>query len=356
MNLHSLIEVSPKAKVDIDITEITKVLDQFKNFSSSAPIFMSDQKSAIDGAIKNFNKIYSDLRKSIFHDNEGYLPPKVQKLTYGQLSYGWNKVDGIEVLEKDDDLLQFSLSPRVELTFLRDLADRLGFVILPFDYLNEESYKNESYDIKRNINNFVDAAKDNSLSSYVLAPVQYYDVNKHVHSIDPNLEIYAGAHSATIIAIALNIPMFRSIVDTLSDLRDRVSDIDKRLTTVTTNVKALQTQVDRLEKTIADIQRVQLEERARTLQMEAELTALRSTQAMNLAILDPMLIALPKGISIMDEGSAIIGPCWGPEISKVVIDIMGKINNKIKLPNWGNLTSNSQSQEKRYGAEIFYRR
>lgn len=169
-------------------------------------------------------------------------------------------------------------TPRVRMESVREVADRVGFVLLPFACLDPRSYAEESKSMQKSITDF-DAALDPWFDIYALAPVSYYSLKRHVET-ETDLQVRPPkGFEQTFLALSMVIPVLREI---------------KR------DAKALTRRVDELAGRLA--------------QLEQRVEEDRRLQAR-----DPMLFALPMGQSPDTAATALVGPCWGPDLKDVLL-------------------------------------
>lgn len=219
-----------------------------------------------------------------------------------------------------DPLSLAAQTPKVTLTHLRQVADKLGFVAIPVDYLNKQSYEKEDFAVRDAISGFQKKLSP-WFDIYVLTPVVYYSVENHIKAT-ADLPIYAGPDCAqAFMAINITIPMFRSIIQNLDQVRERTNQLaqsqnktNQELQNLARRVNELQAQVER-QKREAVLQELRLK------QMEEQVAAIRSQQ--RVISYDPVMFAIPKGKTINDEGHAILGPCWGPDFQDIVLTSLG---------------------------------
>lgn len=172
-------------------------------------------------------------------------------------------------------------SPRAELAHLRALADTLGFLIIPFGYLDPRSYAEESHEIQYAIRGFNDILSSKFLI-YALCPLEHYSLERHIANAENTPFHVPKEYAQAFMALDMCLPIFRSMQSDISKMREDISVLSKKLEL---NIRAQQ----------------EREERAR------------------MHMRDPMLIAVPKGESLQGNGRAIIGPAWGPDIEEILL-------------------------------------
>jgi hypothetical protein len=213
-----------------------------------------------------------------------------------------------------DPLTQFARSPRVALSSLRDLADAFGFVILPWGYFTGTGKATSA--VMQSIDAFVDEAElDDRFIPYVLCPVTYYNLERHV-AADDDLPIYPGSFGHAFMGINMSIPMFRQLARRVGTLEAKAQNTSIRLDSV-------ETELANLARRLGEIQRAE-ERRQREAAIAREQAREAAALASKLAAVrqfipyDPMLIAIPSDKDIHSDAIAVVGPCWGPDFDDVV--------------------------------------
>jgi hypothetical protein len=219
-------------------------------------------------------------------------------------------------LRKNPVVARLSNLPTVDMAELRAVIDVLDMTIMPWEYLNPSAYEKETWEMRGAIAQFAkDAGKP--FHVYVAAPVQYYDVRRHVAAAEDK-PIFAGLHVApAFLAMGMALPLFRSMKADIAAVMDqtnrhtqRIAQAEQQIQQISVRVAQLQTQVERQQ---AEQIRLNLQQ----ARMEAELTAAKARASF--MAYEPMLVALPKNRTVLDDGHAIVGPCWGPDFDAVVM-------------------------------------
>jgi len=219
---------------------------------------------------------------------------------------------------KDSDVFtKISETPWVTLASLRQIADTLGFVLLPVAYLTDEilelgNVRGYRRDLATN-----GVAEFSKLSQwfdiYALCPPTCYDVSKHTRS-ELDQPIYAGPlNSQAFMALNMTIPMFRSVVRQLGSLRKKVDEISETLQAVEREIQNMKTRLDQIQQ--------QSEQMIRQSLRQKELEIWQSKTP--ILAQDPLLFGVPKGQSITGDGSALVGPCWGTDFEDAVLTGLG---------------------------------
>lgn len=273
------------------ITDFNKGLELIEQVDATRGVVQSSRaldKSGVFAFNKHILKEVDDLRVTILTES-GNLPATLQ------------------YPGTDDFLTKIGNTPKIALSAVRNLADKLGFVVMPFSYLNDDCiFKDQKKETIEAIFGFVKALEQ-LYDIYVLSPLVFYDIEKHVRAKE-DFRIYAGLScSQAFMAINMAMPLFREIVGQISRFKDMVSSIDERLKEMTQRLNNLQRQVEKQQYEIY-MQQQQIQK------MQSEISFAH----------DPMMLAIPKKIDIsVSECSALVGPSWGPDFDDIVATSMG---------------------------------
>ncbi len=202
-----------------------------------------------------------------------------------------------------DNYGDLARSPKVTTRAIRELCDALGFVVIPYDYLNRQSYAHEVDFVRGHIERFGDIV---GFQAFVLCPFQYYSIIRHVQADDASKPIYAGRHSQAFMAASMMVPAIRAMNLKIDALRLRVDEIGMSL-------EELRKTVERQQRDAALAQAADKELRRRLEEVEARLFSAQ----------DPMMFALPVGMDLFSDGLAFVGPCWGPDFMEIVLTAIG---------------------------------
>ena len=334
-NIYDLIPVATKSKtisksIETKVAEIetkVQVLDQLDNIRKIST--KDEYRAFAEPVAKRLVEEFNQLRVDIF-GLEMQLPaslenpvevPNWKEDEKGNRDYGWI---GLSKSSSSDNISRLNSSPRAMLSDITKLADTLNMVVIPAEFLNPASYKDESYSMRRSIEAFNKATIAAGLNAYVLCPISFYSVERHVNSDNADLPVYGGGQLGMVLAgITLSLPMFRSMLNQLSVLKADVSNIKTRVVTMQKQVETLQRQVDIMQEQLVlqQLHQRQLEEQQ---QMMVQATQLKK---MELRILDPMMFAI-KDFELGKDCTVLIGPCWGPDFDEIIEAVVG--NTKVK--------------------------
>lgn len=206
--------------------------------------------------------------------------------------------------------------PTVEMAELRRVVNVLDMVVMPFSYMTPAAYEKESREIRAAIPKFNDTMRA-GFNVYVAAPVGYYDVSRHVADAE-DLPIYASDRVApAFLAMNMALPMFRAIKQDLSQIRERTNEHTRRLGEAETQIRGIGVRLTQLSQ---QVERQQAEQIQQALRIAENERALREAEARSsFMAYEPMMVAIPKKRSVLDNGRVIVGPCWGPDFDALVM-------------------------------------
>lgn len=197
--------------------------------------------------------------------------------------------------------------PRTTTADARTIADRVGFLVMPFEYLSGK------YAPPYSQQNDIEKLTDFSL--YVMAPISAYSLAKHIAGKDAPIHVPEDAAQA-FLALSMSVPVFRAMQRQLEELREHVRDYRERVHALEGDVASLKARMDDLTTQVA---RQRAEQAAVKVEQERQTQAIRNWM---LSASDPLILALPEGKTIRDDCLAIVGPAWG-ELPMEIVKILG---------------------------------
>ena len=217
---------------------------------------------------------------------------------------------------KDEPMSLAARSPRIQLKEVRRIADVLGFMVLPWEYLQKSTYENVEHRTNRAIRGFVHNLQS-KMNVYVLAPISCYSVWQHIQAKEDK-DIYTSMeYEQAFMALSMAIPAFRGMQVQIDSLGDRLSDVEKNQSHIRKEIENLQKRVDILEKRAE----AQMREQALAAAKEKESKLIREIDSVIAE--DPLLFAFSKEGQITDNIEAIVGPCWGEDFDDIVCEVLG---------------------------------
>lgn len=309
-------------------TGYASVVEEINAFQHAAPAVnkLDGWAKLLCDRISTSTSIVQKIRHEVFAAH-GYLPEVLEK--HG----GYDQK--LEVRTVCDSIYRMSATPKALLADMRTLADDLGFVIIPLQYLSPASGM-EAHEIARLVKSFKAGADELQMQVFVLTPVDFYGIEQHAKSANPNLPFYMGKQSAHMMIGRAVASMFRSLYARMGQIENDSAQLAARLGGLEKYAQATQSRVERVESRVLDLERASYRAQREQQRLEADNARLRSEMGelrtsfermSHLASMidDPMVFAIKHGESLTDgTGLAYIGPCWGPDFDLAIAQ--GKVN------------------------------
>lgn len=281
-------------------------------------------------------------------------------------------------------LTKMMVTPRASLLDILEVTQKLGFVILPFEYVDPVAWRSEDEGTQRAIHEFgrlgggTETIRKDYLDKtithptrmdvYVVCPPIYYSLDKHINAADPNKAIFAGKNDQAFMALSLTLPTLRAMKTQIEVLEQNQqtlnADYSRTRNVVQQTVlstSGLKKQVDELRTSVvAQLGRMQemidgeirstaeaalrtatsLDSRASKedkteaqriidslgskISLKDTREALNALEAIRFRIEEPLMFALERGTALRDRGAkAALGPCWGPDFADIIATAVG---------------------------------
>lgn len=269
--------------------------------------------------IKNLIQNNKEIPK-IFNFYDARTKKNQREINY---NFEINHVDKIGEIAKN--------CPTTTLKLIKNIADLFNFVIIPIDFMHELAYKcdrnNSKEKIIRAINLF-DGIYGNDDKNYILCPIKYLDLIKASKS-NKDFNVYFGGNLKQYeMMIRLNLPVFRTIFNSLEKLEDSNNVIKQQIEETKKNVTMMQNNINQISmdvnKKIADLEASAKMQNAKSSSMEDRIASLEEWRIACLT--DPMIFKCEDITN--DNSSCKIGFAWGPEFEQTIIDEYGiQMNN-----------------------------
>ncbi len=263
------------------------------------------------------------LRKQAFTESLT-LPTALRlKVTVAPAQGGGVTTANNSYYKEADSLGRLAGRAQSKLSRLRNTADMLGMVIMPYAALDARSLKSEGYDIRQKVTQFLADAQEAALDVYVIAPLRLYSVEQHVAMTEGADSLYSKTHDATLTTISLQLPLFRTMLQALSGLETRVTALESAQKQMKVQITALTQRLAELEE---KVERARKEAYEAKLAAEAASAAAAATRASAISMwsaVDPLVFAVPKGTKLSDETAALVGPAWGPDFPDALLEVCG---------------------------------
>lgn len=283
--------------------------------SSLRTYFNKDTTVDLIRKAMNANDVASKMfrMRNNFLSDHNYLPEPMQT----QLGITDVRYNSTILTEERDNLTKMSKSPKILGKDVKAIVDKFGFIAIPVECLNEKSYENEFWTTKKEITNF--GKNLDNYNVYVITPIEYYSLENHVYKNTEEKGIYAGNHTMVFTSVIINIPMFRSMLNTIAGINDGVNKLKTENSTIKQSLQQIDATLKNLQR-LVDQQQTQLIQQQ--LKIKEQTESLQRFEQMALRVIDPVMIAFDKRIDInsdkFDTSCCFVGPCWGPDFDEAV--------------------------------------
>ncbi len=336
---------------------------KIKAFGDRLTSFVAADKTLRNEGIRPDREVMGSAVLRIFKEawnDIGYIPARVGDLDLTQFSgYGYlSSAYGTT-------LASYSLYPSVRLHQIKDVAEKMGFVIVPLSYTNSkkmfEPYEdlNSNYycklcrsydsfyhtiDFINHIFNLEESDAINRYQIYVIAPLAFYNPWLEVSSEEDTLPKFFSSQLSTIeTLLGLIIPTQKNLYTMSKTNSENIRLLDD---TMQENFSVINKTIASVSERLAWVEHVNqvLSERVNSLEGELTRTQLKTFELERkvACMLDPIIFAVPPKTDISSSSSdnieARVGLCFGPEMPVDVFVTNGlvKYNNKafkdIQLP------------------------
>jgi hypothetical protein len=326
-NLHDVVTlVKPKST-----SKFEKMFDSVIDEANVAADFLRKIGADTNDMRKKTQAVIEKIRIDSF--NETCSIPKALSLvpdvtgtpTTGMRTVEAYRSPGSYYRDDADAYSMLSARPLSTTSKLRFITDTLGMAIIPFGALDSRSLAHEDYNVRAAVKSFSSQASQVGMDLYVIVPLELYDVLAHVNMDDHSLSMpYSKDHATTLQTIGLQLPMFRAMNSAINNLDSRVGALEATQTIIKTQLVNLQNQMTTLQE---DVGRLRKEAYIAKIKAEeasaAAIKVIESRAATQWFATDPLIFAVRRGDKITDDAVAIIGPCWGPDFSDILLIASG---------------------------------
>ncbi len=284
-----------------------------------------------------FGKITPELERNIdkynemvdsFADKNIKLPKNIYKIDY-KLTKCKSKFSDFEYIEPSTNEYSDILNSRMYSTTasLMKLADIFGFIIMPLNIANETIYScdplRHSSIIKDAVNQYKKYNENKQL--YVLCPLDFYDLLKHAKS-----EIYYQVYFPKSIPyigmnIGMNLPVFRSIFETMGVLDQRVTQLEQNVEIIKKQLNSIENNIKILQSEVSKIAQQQVELRMQMIEQNKQFKKFKLEMQQQMArMIDPLLFSVNKRIENFDTSVPVeLAFAWGAEFPEEFINMLG---------------------------------
>jgi hypothetical protein len=309
-NMHDIIELQDApAETPLldDLLDNLKTKDTITSLMRKVGADRLQKGDLLLKAVETVEEALESSRQETFFARGGNLP----KLIEQTILMTESRTRGIFVDLSHEDALTFaSRCPKGSLANLRAIADTLGFVLVPLEYVHDDIIDMAKPRKGANPARDFEEEMHDAFDLFVLGPLSIYDINKHITS-DNDKIIYWDLTNDRIGAVEMVLPALKALNLRLDEVEKKVGQVETQIGHMSDQLAALETQIAEDRKRVA-MENASLADRVRAL------------EARQFARRDPLLFAVPKGTNIRtDNAFAVIGPCWGDDIPSTVFRSLG---------------------------------
>ena len=332
MDISSLNKViNPDEVIEAEIIEVNESSDAFTFLKNKINTFNEEANElsreinfgrtpGFDEFVERIVETYNVTREEVIREY-GDLPVSGLKKI--------KKVNPHTYIEEDDVLTKASLAPRASLNILKDVTEKLGFMITPWEHHNQRSFETESIETQKAIKEF--EGLEEYFDLYVISPLIYWDIEAIVKAEDPNKWSYVSSKISEIVnAIRIQLPTLRNFHQRISNLEDRTDDLESDSRIYKQSIQEIYSELDRIQSEIEKINK-KITQQDRELQeaQRAAAAALReaatardeaaASRSLAMQAIDPLLFAVPKGHNMEEDCKCVVGPVWGPDFNWLLL-------------------------------------
>lgn len=306
MNLLDIVTV--ESKTFNNTVDVSKYEKDFKSIYSTLELLENDRnKNAINAGAFLTEKA-NEIVVNYFNDcfvNGGELTKKPLLKNIRHNGYGrYHIVD----IKPSADWSLFFEAPKITTSSIRSISKIAEMVVIPFEYLNELSFRNEGFSLKRKIDNFKESCKKRNLDVYVVTPITNLSVQNMIDSYNSK-QIITNSYSRYFDMLELMFPVLLMMNNNIKQLGFKVEELTTRVNDLSDEMKSVAASLVQVQKQIS---RIEIETKEK-IKREIESLEKRQLETFYLPM-DPMMVAFPKNTDItQDNAIGFIGPCWGPD-------------------------------------------
>lgn len=305
-------------------TDVQNFIDVSKAVLDASDELRSDKKSALAEVISELTEKFN-AKLSTKHKEVNFLEFKpvdvISSVQYSNYGRDFTKY------KRDDKVLT---SYRTDVKGILDVAEKLGLLVIPSQYVKYDLVKNELLQIEGlgrcsvsyAYDNFIEESTKQNLNTWLVCPVQYYDIERHAKDLSYDFFI-PSAISQAFTSIKIILPMLIGMIEQIESLKNKVDNINTQLENMKGTLKAQQQQIDRLEAELVKERQRRVEEAIRVRQLEETVAEQRAQ--IQWSTFDPLQIAIPASVKDINsyDGNAVLGVAWGPEVDDILVDLLG---------------------------------
>lgn len=305
----------------IQLNNLQELIHVYKDqFGESCP---SELKSVLEKSVQLLNtKITQMVTPDILMNANAN--------TEFSIGFSYDKWDNKFKVEKEFKNIKILKQPKVDIKQVLDVSNKVGLVCMPelfanYDVIDSDPripHKDTYYGIypKDLISHFEKECSKYGLTVWMVAPIKYYSVSEHAKNTQ--YEMYSPDYiRQSLMAVKIILPMLINMTDKMEKLSSDVAEVKAQIKIIKGQIEEQQNQIRSLQ---VELEVFQARQAAEKQARDAEFNALvQSRQQIMWADADPLLIAVPSHVTNINtyEGDVFLGPCWGPEVDDVIIQL-----------------------------------
>lgn len=331
MLLADLVEATPTIRSTSKIKGVEESISGIITEANSVLTYLSNSRvsnmsSVMEDIQNNANK---EIQKIVDAIPEGYLGWPIGRSLTTATSRRGGQLVGVSSVS------HLKQCPRGSVQQILRIADVLGLVVMPYSYVCPDRIAKDRVANTCNATtlakNFNSELERNKMNTWIVAPVQYYSIEKNCKDMSYEIAVPSTAIQA-FMALKLVMPLLINTMNQVNNLNQRMNNHGIDLDNLRNVVRQQQSQIDSIatqlkverERRVA----AELEQKRR---MDEELA--RRAELVRFEMFDPLLIGVPSSVKNINDyqGQAILGPCWGPDIEPMIAELLGlSVNSKNK--------------------------
>lgn len=264
---------------------------------------------------KIYSKQYDDIRKKMLFSDGVLINTFKQKYIKERYYDRWGMMQ--------DDIGDVSEHPCILGKNVKDIVEKFMFVLMPWSCA-DPSIRELQGTPNKAIDDFVKECTVVGYNVYVISPIGFYSLRKHLDKNTENLGIYAGHHTILVNSITINIPIFRNIETRINKVEDEIKQMRSTMSQFQIQLTSMQNQMHELLQ--RQLQQ-EIQFNAKIREQTALYNQLKQEVEVIKCLLDPILIAVPEGIDVnsteFNDTICKVGPCWGPDFTEAVSMCLG---------------------------------
>lgn len=346
MNLYDVITLQKQTSIDIPVEQLAEY-EQWRDSIISGVKFlelMQINKDFTDTAyreiLKQTGNVLTEKTQKLVKEhflNTLCVPQNIDPTPFWGIKYSMSSEPNKTEICRDNSrhsetayiinaIQNMSKCPKATLKDLVALADATGMIIVPYAYLNPNSYKTESYSLQNQLKNFNRSSQLAGLETYVICPISHYSVLHHICSDNPNRQIIGNRYQQQFNVLEMMMPAMLMLSDRITVNEKDINMLIKKINSMDTSMQGLIRSVEAMDRQLRNLQDKIEREYVNNIAVSfPEFTYRAESDDCNgdnlLFPYDPLIFATTKNPNFQSSKKAIIGPCWGSEFSKDIAKV-----------------------------------